>query len=157
MKNEKGEVRKGAIPKNQRIPLTAANQLCMVYLFLEGKAYNTIKDYVDTPTKRELMKAGVKLNEVKIMEGRAVDARVSKLFVGRVKRRGRYDKESILYDRLPNRTGKILNMREGRKIKLAIKHKRSILIISRLTGRNEEEVQKIVDKLSGKNRELLFD
>jgi len=141
------------IPKYQQIPQTPGIQLVMVYLYLEGKPYNKITNILDSHTKREWRKMGVDLKETKTMEGRAVERRVKRLFKGGVNIRGKWYERLPLFDRLPNRTGQPFHNNELRCIQIAIKWKRDIDMISRLTGREKEELQ---EKLN-KNTKSLFD
>jgi len=161
MEGTKKENRSHPIPKNQQMNWTPSNQLLATYLFLEGKSYNKITGVLNALTKRELRKRGVKLNEIRTMEGRAIERKVCRLFKGFVNIK---DKRLIClpsFDSLPNRTGRPLHKNERRCFGIAIKWKRSLNIISRLTGRSIEEVRKerrkIIKESSKNNKKSLFD
>lgn len=131
------------IPKEQQIKQTAYNQKCMVQDFIEGKSYNVITRRTGAKTKRDLGLHGQ-------MEGRAVERKVCRLFKGKVWIRGKYHEELIKFDKLPNRMGQPFHKNEIRCLKIGIKWERDISTLSRLTGRDKKEIQKMIDKRNGK-------
>ncbi len=146
------------IPKRQQILQTPANHIYMVFSFLEGKPFNDITVGLGGLTKRQWRENGVDIREIKVMEGRAVERKVYRLFKGKVKQRGKFVKQLPLFDRLPFvRTGP-LGRNEIRCFKIAIKWKRSIGIISRLTGRSEDDVKRIINlpRFSNRKKKTLF-
>ncbi len=154
MKKKKKKNKSHPIPKDQRILWTPGTQLIAVLLFLEGKSYNSITKILKSHTKREWKEMGVNLKEIKLMEGRAVERKVLRLFKGVRKRDGQFVPELPKFDRLPNRTGQFpLHTNEIRCIKYAIEYKRSIDMISRLTGRSKKEIREI----TGGNKKSLLD
>ncbi len=135
-----------SIPKDQQIERTLYNEERMVYDYLEMVALNTITKNTGTKTKKELGFHGQ-------MEGRAVERFVHRLFRSFFKIHGKIHIRLPKFNRLQDRTGHPFTKREKQCIGIAINAKRDISMISRLTGRNEKVIQKIIDK---KNRKPLF-
>jgi len=139
------------IPKEEQILQTAANQMYMVECFLNGKAFNIITKGVGQKTKRERGKHK--------KEGRAVEAKVFKLFAGKTwfSEEGIYRLEIPKFAQMHDRTGKRpLHRNEVRCFKQAIKYKLPIHRIHQLTGRDEEDINSVINEILGRNKNTLF-
>ncbi len=141
------------IPKKQQIHWTPDLQLVVTYLFLEEKAYKSIRDIIDGLTKRKLKEMDVDLKEIKVVEGQAVVRKVHRLFKGKYTSRGKVYTQLPLFNYMLDRTGHHVGRNEAQCIGIAIQAKRSIKMVSRLTGRDGEEVQ----ELMGLNKNSLLD
>ncbi len=133
-----------AILKKQQLKMTPYNQKCLVRDYLDGMPLDKITGG-----------AGGEIRKDQKIKGKAVETEVYKLFVGGFKCRGKWRKKEPLFDKMFNRTGHPYHhdKRERRMIILTTEHKREISMVSRLTGRTEEEIREFL----GMNKKSLLD
>ncbi len=133
------------IPKRHQLKLTPESQLCLVFEYLEGRGLINIQERAGGQRKKE--QAG----ESPSLEGKAVETEVYKLFCGGSIVRNIWLEKIHMFTRLPDRTGHSYHIRELRMIQAGLLHNRSITILSQLTGRDEDRLQKKINSFRKKS------
>ena len=124
----------------------------MMMAYLEHKGIKNTMKKLGAPLKKDLGSS--------MPEGRGIEIKVEKLWRGFTTRKQKNGihrtlEETPLFDRLPDRTGKPLLKNEIKMFRIGIKYKRSIEIMSRLSGRSIKEVKNIIKQMSSTRKSLI--